>query len=184
MSSQKEKGVVKFLNKKGYGFIWIGSAMTKPENQRTQQEELFFHVSCVLPGQNNETVDLRTGDEVEFEVADGDRGQTAININRLKAVFEKNKTVLPATNVTIGIKKVHIPILAGIFKDLLGKGTNDTQKNLEGFNTVEIEAMEEFYKTLENAENKMNYSAPPAVVKNNPEPSKANGKKKNNSATV
>jgi cold shock CspA family protein len=148
-----QKGVVKFCGKKGFGFIYIESAMSKPESERTKDEELFFHVSAVLAGPNNEIVELRTGDEVQFEVAEGDRGQTAINIVRTKAVFEKNRTNLPSTNVTVAIRKTHVPLLSGILKDLVAG------PNRESFKDAEIEAMEEFRKTLLNAESKMVYSS-------------------------
>ncbi len=199
MSTQN--GVVKFFNpNKGFGFIWISSAMFKQEKDRTKEEELFFHISGVLRSPTDEPIDLRSGDEVQFEVAEGNRGQSAIEIVKTKSASER-KTNLPATNLTIGIRKTYIPFLTDVFKDLLGhtnESSGDKREIEMDFNAHEREAMEEFYKTLVNAGNrisavvpvKVKEAAPPVVttvtapVKGNSEGPKTNAKGKKSSAVV
>lgn len=192
MSNQN--GVVKFFNpNKGFGFIWISSAMMKQEKDRVKEEELFFHISGVLNSPSEEPIDLRSGDEVQFEVAEGNRGQSAINIVKTKSALEKNKTHLPATNLTIGIRKTYIPFLTDVFKDLLGHKSNTTDKSSDSreiemeFNPNEREAMEEFYKTLVNASNRISIatqSTKSVMGKSNSEASKTNANNKKTPATV
>lgn len=63
------KGTVKWFNeKKGYGFI------TQEDGQ-----EIFVHFSSIsMPGFKT----LAEGDEVQFDVEDGDRGSVAKNVTR------------------------------------------------------------------------------------------------------
>lgn len=63
------KGTVKWFNeKKGYGFI------TQEDGQ-----EIFVHFSSIsMPGFKT----LAEGDEVQFDVEDGDRGAVAKNVTR------------------------------------------------------------------------------------------------------
>lgn len=63
------KGTVKWFNeKKGYGFI------TQEDGQ-----EIFVHFSSIsMPGFKT----LTEGDEVQFDVEDGDRGPVAKNVTR------------------------------------------------------------------------------------------------------
>ncbi|HXH98866.1 MAG TPA: cold-shock protein [Sphingobacteriaceae bacterium] len=59
-------GKVKFFNQaKGFGFI-------TDENGK----DVFVHVSAI-------SEELREGDEVSFEVEDGKKGPSAVNIRRL-----------------------------------------------------------------------------------------------------
>lgn len=61
------QGTVKwFSNEKGYGFI-----------ARPDGEDLFVHFSAI-EGDGYRT--LHEGQEVEFEVVDGDKGQQAANV--------------------------------------------------------------------------------------------------------
>ena len=61
-----ETGKVKFYNKeKKYGFITADSG-----------KDYFFHASGI-----SSEVYLQDGDNVEFEVVDGDRGPKAVNIS-------------------------------------------------------------------------------------------------------
>jgi len=60
-------GTVKFFNdQKGFGFI-------TPENGN----DLFFHITDV---ENQE--ELKDGEAVSFETANGDRGLKAVNVRR------------------------------------------------------------------------------------------------------
>lgn len=60
-------GVVKFYSeKRGYGFIeWEG-------------EDAFFHISAIA----EEAGALSAGDEIEFDVEDGDKGPLAVDVRR------------------------------------------------------------------------------------------------------
>lgn len=63
-----QKGTVKFFNKaKGFGFIVDSST----------RKEVFVHISGVEKGE------LNKDDLVEFEVEDGKRGKSAINVRKV-----------------------------------------------------------------------------------------------------
>ena len=63
------KGTVKWFNdSKGYGFI-----------QQPAGEDVFVHFSAIV-GEGFRT--LAEGEQVEFEVRDGDRGPQAMNVVR------------------------------------------------------------------------------------------------------
>lgn len=67
------KGVVKwFSNQKGYGFI-------TPESS---EKEVFVHYSAVQ-GDGYKT--LAEGDQVEFEVTTGPKGEQATNVRKITA---------------------------------------------------------------------------------------------------
>jgi len=63
-----EKGKVRwFNNKKGYGFI----------QKDSDGKDIFVHYSAItMEGYKT----LKTGEEVEFEVTDGDKGPQASNV--------------------------------------------------------------------------------------------------------
>ncbi len=64
------KGTVKWFNdKKGYGFI-------TPE----EGDDVFVHHSSIQ-GEGFKT--LREGEEVEFEIVDGDKGKQATNVTKV-----------------------------------------------------------------------------------------------------
>lgn len=62
-------GKVKTLTEKGYGFIQMGKG----------EKDMFFHLRN-LHGVN--FTDLQVGDELEFDVEQGDKGAYAVNIER------------------------------------------------------------------------------------------------------
>jgi CspA family cold shock protein len=63
-------GIVKwFNNKKGFGFI-----------QQEEGPDLFVHFSAIN-GDGFKT--LNEGEEVSFEIEEGERGAKAVNVNRL-----------------------------------------------------------------------------------------------------
>lgn len=65
-----ERGIVKWFNaEKGYGFI-----------TREQADDVFVHFSAIQ-GEGFKT--LEEGQEVEFEVVQGDRGAQAANVVKL-----------------------------------------------------------------------------------------------------
>jgi len=65
-----QKGTIARLMDKGYGFIKFDGS----------EKDLFFHSSEV---QNAAFNDLKEGDEVEFELADGEKGPQAKTVSRL-----------------------------------------------------------------------------------------------------
>lgn len=67
-----QTGKIKRLTDKGYGFIAIEG----------KDKDLFFH-SNELKGVTFE--DLREGDEVQFETANGPKGENATNVSRVIA---------------------------------------------------------------------------------------------------
>ncbi|MBN1687760.1 MAG: cold-shock protein [Candidatus Omnitrophica bacterium] len=72
----KVKGTVKwFNNRKGYGFI-------SPEGSESEAKDIFVHFSSI---QADGFKTLRDGDKVEFEIADGPKGQQAVNVTPLRS---------------------------------------------------------------------------------------------------
>jgi CspA family cold shock protein len=68
--SKLENGTVKwFNNKKGFGFI-----------QRESGPDLFVHFTSIKA---EGFKSLNEGDEVSFEVEEGERGPKAVNVSRL-----------------------------------------------------------------------------------------------------
>jgi CspA family cold shock protein len=65
-----DKGTIKTLTQKGFGFI----------SREGQTKDLFFH-SKELKGVTYE--ELREGDEVTFDVVDGEKGPAATNVSRV-----------------------------------------------------------------------------------------------------
>jgi CspA family cold shock protein len=68
--SERVRGTVKwFSNEKGYGFI-----------SREEGKDIFVHYSAI---QTDGYRSLEEGQEVEFEVTDGPKGQQASNVTRV-----------------------------------------------------------------------------------------------------
>jgi CspA family cold shock protein len=68
--SERVRGTVKwFSNEKGYGFI-----------SREEDKDIFVHYSAI---QTDGYRSLEEGQEVEFEVTDGPKGQQASNVTRV-----------------------------------------------------------------------------------------------------
>ena len=68
MREIKLKGIVKFFNRtKGFGFIL----------NEDDDKEYFVHISNIKDG-----VEISDGDEVTFEVEEGDRGPKAVNVHK------------------------------------------------------------------------------------------------------
>ncbi|MCB9800122.1 MAG: cold shock domain-containing protein [Candidatus Omnitrophica bacterium] len=66
-----EKGKVKwFSNVKGYGFL----------EKEGADKDIFIHYSKIM-GEGYKT--LKSGEEVEFDIEEGSKGPTAVNINRI-----------------------------------------------------------------------------------------------------
>ncbi len=63
------KGTIKTLTEKGFGFI----------SREGEAKDLFFH-SKELSGVTYE--ELQVGDEVTFEVIQGEKGPAAVNVSR------------------------------------------------------------------------------------------------------
>ena len=57
---------------KGYGFISADG----------EEKDFFFHANEL---QNIAFDDLRDGDDVEFEVKDGEKGPSAVNVSKIEA---------------------------------------------------------------------------------------------------
>lgn len=65
-----EQGTIKRLTDRGFGFI----------SREGNDKDLFFH-SKELQGVTFE--ELREGDKVQFEVADGPKGPNAVNVSKI-----------------------------------------------------------------------------------------------------
>lgn len=63
------KGIIKTLKENGFGFI----------SREGESKDLFFH-SKELVGVTFE--ELREGDEVTFEIVDGEKGLSAVKVSR------------------------------------------------------------------------------------------------------
>ncbi len=64
-----QKGTIARLTDRGFGFI----------SQEGKDKDLFFHSNELQNVQFNE---LREGDELTFEIAEGQKGPNAVNISR------------------------------------------------------------------------------------------------------
>jgi len=65
-----QKGKIARVMDKGYGFI----------SYEESDKDLFFHSNEL---QDVAFDDLKEGDEVEFEIADGQKGPNAVNVKRV-----------------------------------------------------------------------------------------------------
>lgn len=65
-----QTGTIAGLTDKGFGFI----------KREGEQKDLFFHSNELM---NVRFDDLRQGDTLEFEVAEGPKGMNAIKINKI-----------------------------------------------------------------------------------------------------
>ncbi len=64
------QGTIARLTDKGFGFIAQGNG----------QKDVFFHHSALVGVQYN---DLREGDNVTFDVEEGPKGLSAVNVQRV-----------------------------------------------------------------------------------------------------
>jgi len=62
-------GKIARLTDRGFGFI----------SQEGEEKDLFFHATELVDVEFN---DLQEGDDVTFELADGPKGQNAVNVQR------------------------------------------------------------------------------------------------------
>lgn len=67
--TEMQKGTIARLTDRGFGFI----------TQEGAEKDLFFHANEL---QGVDFNDLREGDELTFEIADGPKGQSATNISK------------------------------------------------------------------------------------------------------
>ncbi len=65
-----ETGTIARLTDRGFGFI----------TREGEDKDLFFHANEL---QDVDFNDLKEGDKVEFELADGPKGQNAVNVTRV-----------------------------------------------------------------------------------------------------
>ncbi|PIZ95026.1 MAG: cold-shock protein [Candidatus Magasanikbacteria bacterium CG_4_10_14_0_2_um_filter_37_12] len=65
-----QQGIIARLTDKGFGFI----------SREGEEKDLFFHSSELVDVEYN---DLREGDKVEFEVAEGPKGLNAVKVSRI-----------------------------------------------------------------------------------------------------
>lgn len=65
-----QEGTIARLTPRGFGFIAPASG----------EKDVFFHANEVKNAQFNE---LREGEKVTFEVVDGPKGPSAVNVNRV-----------------------------------------------------------------------------------------------------
>jgi len=65
-----QKGIIAGINPNGFGFIKVEG----------MEKDLFFHSNELV---NVRFDDLRTGDEMEFEVADSPKGKNAVRVSKI-----------------------------------------------------------------------------------------------------
>ena len=65
-----QKGKIARIMDKGYGFI----------SSEESEKDLFFHMNEL---QNAEFDDLKEGDEVEFEITEGQKGPQATKVSKV-----------------------------------------------------------------------------------------------------
>lgn len=63
-----QTGKIARVMDKGYGFITVEG----------EEKDLFFHANELKNGSFD---DLKEGDEVQFEVVDGEKGKNAVNVS-------------------------------------------------------------------------------------------------------
>lgn len=68
-SHHMDKGTIKRLTDRGYGFI----------EHEGSDKDLFFHATSLVDVDYN---DLREGDPVEFSIEDSPRGPQAVNVKK------------------------------------------------------------------------------------------------------
>lgn len=153
------KGVVKFFQTaKGFGFIYPEAEMSKEDED--SRDNVFFHCSdIVTPGEGNGGTHsyavLHTGDMVTFDVAtrdtkDGPRN-VAINVNLVSRAKVQRQTALAPNNITVGVKKSHVPLLRSIITDVLAAAESGSTE----VSASEAEALLAFRTQLDHAEAKM-----------------------------
>jgi cold shock protein len=97
-----QKGKVKWFDvKKGYGFV-------TPEDG---SKDYFVHFSAIKSEGYRKLVD---GEEVEFEVAMGDKGECASNVIRLNPPIDKPRPAAPGQR---GARKFGQPNRMGGFRE-------------------------------------------------------------------
>jgi len=70
MDENMKEGVIVRLTDKGFGFISLGEG----------ENDIFFHSNEL---KNVQYDDLKEGDKVTFEVAEGQKGPNAVNVSRV-----------------------------------------------------------------------------------------------------
>ena len=65
-----QKGTIKNVTEKGFGFIQVEGS----------DKDLFFHMNEL---QNVDFDSLKIGDELEFETQDGPKGLSAVNVSKV-----------------------------------------------------------------------------------------------------
>lgn len=64
------KGAIKKVTDRGYGFIGV----------EDKENDIFFHSNDLVDVSFDE---LREGDEVTFEIEESDKGENAVNVERV-----------------------------------------------------------------------------------------------------
>lgn len=67
-----QQGTIARLTDNGFGFI----------SREGEEKDLFFHATDLVDVEYN---DLKEGEPVSFETAEGDRGPKAVNVKRVEA---------------------------------------------------------------------------------------------------
>lgn len=161
-------------HKKGGGMDEFIDAAIDP----LQRTEMFFH----LTGIKDNLFVPQSRDEVLFDIAEGERGQMADQIELVRAAREKNRTSLVASNVTIGVPKTDLKSLTEMLGDI--KASVDTGKTV--LPPGEKEILSRHLKSLKNVydaqhENQRHDDAPPVM---NGASNKKDRKNKGASATA
>lgn len=162
------KGVVKFQNDSGFGFIWPIDQMSQHTDDENKRPNLFFHVSDVdFPAnwpmdQKTNRRKLHKGDIVTFEVTqrehEGTEREICINVVPTGEKWKlpkapRNNVTVPVNYISIDVKKSDLKPLQELLNDIL------SPPNAVNVSAADLESYKRFSNSLAYAIQKSNRMA-------------------------